>query len=97
MIVDDIVDSYLRFIKLCSNSTQESNQELILQKISYIVFRIRELCSEIDDFSNQMCTNNINNLTDEQIEFYENMNYTNDMIKNVLPLLIARDINLNKS
>ncbi len=97
MIINDIVDSYLRFIKLCSNSTQESNQELILQKISYIVFRIRELCSEIDDFSNQICTNNINNLTDEQLEFYENMNYTNDMIKNVLPLLIARDINLNKS
>ena len=93
MIIDDLRECYVRFIDLCKNDVNNDNQELIFQKLCYIIFRLRELCVEINEFSNDIFKGNINSLTTEQLTFYENMKHTQNVVQNILPVLISNELN----
>lgn len=83
MIIDDINNSYSRFINLCKTIEDEKNQEIAFQKLCYVIFRLREICVELDDFSKDYCMDK--ELDNEQRIFYENMKYIEKAMDYMLP------------
>lgn len=84
MILDDVNNKYNRYIELYKNIENEKDHELAFQKLCYIIYKMRELCTEIDDFSSDLCMNKNNSLTKEQKVFFEDMVYTENIIKKLL-------------